>query len=74
MYMYIYIYICLYVYMSICICICICIHTYIHTYIHFPANSEGSESFRPLDRTSFILAHRHSAQWLAFVLSIGKLG
>ena len=50
-----------------------CIHTCIHTYI-LSANSERSESSRPLDRTSFTLAHRHSAQWLASALSIGKLG
>ena len=46
------------------------IHTRIHTYIHpspffqRTANSEHDESFRPVDRTSLILAQWHSAQRL----------
>ena len=67
---------CVIIYIYIYIYICAYIHTYIHiyiyiycyTYIHFcqrTANSEHDESFRSVDRTSFILAQWRSAQRLA---------
>ena len=75
-YIYIYTYTYIHTYLPACLPACLhaCMRACIHTYIFFSAKSERSEPFRSLNRTFFILAHRHSAQWLAFTPSFGKLG